>query len=510
MDNKFLESIGVDVTVEPGRILEQLEEKQLEYFERLENVSDEARENELKKILQRIEEETVQVKKVVDAISRSLIVDDGSEEGKKEAPGKKDNKIAKEIEGLKKQSGQQSDPGQVQSGKPKQDSSQVQSGKPKQDSNQVQNGKPKQDSGQVQSGESKPGSGQGQNEKKQSDPGPGKADQAAPAGRNDISAGLQSYKKGDYQTAFRIFSELSEKRDANAQLLLARMYEKGEGTSRNEDRARFWYKSSADIGNPDAQYAYGTLILANTSSTDNEEEVKTGMMYLERAADQGHAEAMDRHIELALRGIKDSQRIYRAMGYCDIRTAQMKDSYDKNIYQDKKKALQEKRKNEARQEKAQKVPTNISIIGNILYIVGFLYLFRGIHPELWEGIKFLGFLPSVKPGMIIPWDTFTAWAGSFLPVEGIFGIEVLAVGAALSSIGATIYRKKSAKRFGKFTRYVFFAIFAWHVWASVTLDEPMPEEEIFMAVIVPMILGIIVGKIVKRIFKMNEEKDDDE
>ncbi len=474
MDNKFLESIGVDVTVEPGRIMEQLEEKQLEYFERLENASDEARENELKKILQRIEDETVQVKKVVDAISRSLIVDDGSEEGKKEAPGKKDNKIAKEIEGLKKQSGQQSDPGQVQSGKPKQDSGQV------------------------------------QNEKKQSDPGPGKADQAAPAGRNDISAGLQSYKKGDYQTAFRIFSELSEKRDANAQLLLARMYEKGEGTSRNEDRARFWYKSSADIGNPDAQYAYGTLILANTSSTDNEEEVKTGMTYLERAADQGHAEAMDRHIELALRGIKDSQRIYRAMGYCDIRTAQMKDSYDKNIYQDKKKALQEKRKNEARQEKAQKVPTNISIIGNILYIVGFLYLFRGIHPELWEGIKFLGFLPSVKPGMIIPWDTFTAWAGSFLPVEGIFGIEVLAVGAALSSIGATIYRKKSAKRFGKFTRYVFFAIFAWHVWASVTLDEPMPEEEIFMAVIVPMILGIIVGKIVKRIFKMNEEKDDDE
>lgn len=474
MDNKFLESIGVDVTVEPGKILEQLEEKQLEYFERLENVSDEARENELKKILQRIEDETVQVKKVVDAISRSLIVDDGSEEGKKEAPGKKDNKIAKEIEGLKKQSGQQSDPGQVQSGKPK------------------------------------PGSGQVQNEKKQSDPGPGKADQAAPAGRNDISAGLQSYKKGDYQTAFRIFSELSEKRDANAQLLLARMYEKGEGTSRNEDRARFWYKSSADIGNPDAQYAYGTLILANTSSTDNEEEVKTGMTYLERAADQGHAEAMDRHIELALRGIKDSQRIYRAMGYCDIRTAQMKDSYDKNIYQDKKKALLEKRKNEARQEKAQKVPTNISIIGNILYIVGFLYLFRGIHPELWEGIKFLGFLPSVKPGMIIPWDTFTAWAGSFLPVEGIFGIEVLAVGAALSSIGATIYRKKSAKRFGKFTRYVFFAIFAWHVWASVTLDEPMPEEEIFMAVIVPMILGIIVGKIVKRIFKMNEEKDDDE
>ncbi len=469
-----MESIGVDVTVEPGKILEQLEEKQLEYFERLENVSDEARENELKKILQRIEDETVQVKKVVDAISRSLIVDDGSEEGKKEAPGKKDNKIAKEIEGLKKQSGQQSDPGQVQSGKPKQDSGQV------------------------------------QNEKKQSDPGPGKADQAAPAGRNDISAGLQSYKKGDYQTAFRIFSELSEKRDANAQLLLARMYEKGEGTSRNEDRARFWYKSSADIGNPDAQYAYGTLILANTSSTDNEEEVKTGMTYLERAADQGHAEAMDRHIELALRGIKDSQRIYRAMGYCDIRTAQMKDSYDKNIYQDKKKALQEKRKNEARQEKAQKVPTNISIIGNILYIVGFLYLFRGIHPELWEGIKFLGFLPSVKPGMIIPWDTFTAWAGSFLPVEGIFGIEVLAVGAALSSIGATIYRKKSAKRFGKFTRYVFFAIFAWHVWASVTLDEPMPEEEIFMAVIVPMILGIIVGKIVKRIFKMNEEKDDDE
>ena len=81
MDNKFLESIGVDVIVEPGRILEQLEEKQLEYFERLENVSDEARENELKKILQRIEKETVQVKKVVDAISRSLIVDDGSEEG---------------------------------------------------------------------------------------------------------------------------------------------------------------------------------------------------------------------------------------------------------------------------------------------------------------------------------------------------------------------------------------------------------------------------------------------
>ena len=51
MDKKFLESIGVHTEDGLAAILEQLEEKQLEYFERLENVNDSKREEELKQIL---------------------------------------------------------------------------------------------------------------------------------------------------------------------------------------------------------------------------------------------------------------------------------------------------------------------------------------------------------------------------------------------------------------------------------------------------------------------------
>ena len=101
MDKKFLESIGVHTEDGLAAILEQLEEKQLEDFERLENVNDSKREEELKQILSKIEKATESVKEELNAIQTAIIVD-GPEAEKTEKKEKKAQPKKEKNEALKK------------------------------------------------------------------------------------------------------------------------------------------------------------------------------------------------------------------------------------------------------------------------------------------------------------------------------------------------------------------------------------------------------------------------
>ena len=488
MDKKFLESIGVHTEDGLAAILEQLEEKQLEYFERLENVNDSKREEELKQILSKIEKATESVKEELNAIQTAIIVDgpevEKTEKKEKKAQSKKEKNEAlkKDIEKMKNRAQQKPE----EKAKPEQ----------KKDTQQtVKNGERK-DAQQTAK----------QDDRKDVQQAARKGDQADPQ-QTALSAALQNYQKGDYKRAFQQFTELGEKKKHPvAQLMLARMYEKGEGTAVNKDRAEFWYKSAADGGNPDAQYAYAVLMLASGSGTSDNTNTKTGMSYMEKAAEQNYQAAIDKYIELSLQDGMNTQWLTRAMAYCDRGANLVQGSYEKDQYQKKKKELEEKRKRLNKAKNAGTLPTILSLMGNVLYVVSFVYMFWGLHPNYTTMVSFFSKIPMAPEKLIIPWQTLTEWAssGGFLTINGIFAMELLVVAAALTTIGAVHSRKKFAKKISSLVPWVAVAMTVWHIYVWHTATEYLKQFAVksFIAFFVPIIIGWAIGSAVKSVFKM--------
>ena len=54
--------------------------------------------------------------------------------------------------------------------------------------------------------------------------------------------GLAAAEKGDHQTAFQFWKPLAEQGDANAQLLLGGVHEKGKGVKQDDIEAVKWYR----------------------------------------------------------------------------------------------------------------------------------------------------------------------------------------------------------------------------------------------------------------------------
>jgi len=67
----------------------------------------------------------------------------------------------------------------------------------------------------------------------------------------DFSAGVKAYNLGDYVTALRIFRQLAEQGDADAQYNLGAMYSKGLGVTQDYIQAHMWYNLAAAQGQKD-------------------------------------------------------------------------------------------------------------------------------------------------------------------------------------------------------------------------------------------------------------------
>ena len=57
-----------------------------------------------------------------------------------------------------------------------------------------------------------------------------------------------AYARGDYATAFKIWLPLAEQGSAQAQLNVARMYERGEWVAQDKQAAAEWYGKAAEQG----------------------------------------------------------------------------------------------------------------------------------------------------------------------------------------------------------------------------------------------------------------------
>ena len=75
----------------------------------------------------------------------------------------------------------------------------------------------------------------------------------------------------------------------DAQLKLARAYERGNGVSKNDQEALKWYRSAAEHGNPEAQENLGVIYLAGEIVKQDKHEA---FAWFQKSARQGNADAM--------------------------------------------------------------------------------------------------------------------------------------------------------------------------------------------------------------------------
>ncbi len=98
-------------------------------------------------------------------------------------------------------------------------------------------------------------------------------------------AGLDAYKKGDYETAYKEWKALAEQGDAEAQTNLGLMYDNGQGVTQDDKEAVKWYRLAAEQGDADAQFNLGVMYENGQGVTqDDKESVK----WYRLAAEQEH------------------------------------------------------------------------------------------------------------------------------------------------------------------------------------------------------------------------------
>ncbi|MDP4409635.1 hypothetical protein QR507_25800, partial [Escherichia coli] len=81
----------------------------------------------------------------------------------------------------------------------------------------------------------------------------------APAAPGDDAA-YEAFDQGRYITALNLALKAAEKGDPQAHTLIGRIYVDGYGTQSNPALGAQWYARGAELGDPEAQFAYGAML----------------------------------------------------------------------------------------------------------------------------------------------------------------------------------------------------------------------------------------------------------
>lgn len=77
--------------------------------------------------------------------------------------------------------------------------------------------------------------------------------------RSDQERGWAAYERGDYSLAAELIRPYAEQGDPEAQFKLGRMFQEGQGVSKDYAEAVKWYRLSAATGQPFAQNNLGVM-----------------------------------------------------------------------------------------------------------------------------------------------------------------------------------------------------------------------------------------------------------
>ena len=118
----------------------------------------------------------------------------------------------------------------------------------------------------------------------------------------DLASAKHDYQEKNYAAALKESTPLAEQGNADAQVLLGRMYLMGQGVTQDRDQAMKWFKAAAVQGNADAQFLLSSMLLLP------QKDVGEGMKWLRLSADQGMRDAQYLLGKTYLQGLKDVPR----------------------------------------------------------------------------------------------------------------------------------------------------------------------------------------------------------
>lgn len=411
MDVELLNALGIDSKKDLKELIEALEDKQGEFFERLETVSDEARRDELSELLSQIDAQIAQLKAQLKAMSSGIVIDAGAasatseEAAKKEAEKREAEK--KEAEKAKKAAEAQ----KIQELKKREAERRKQADQAAAAAASAQNAASQQGASKQQSGASKASANKQQvssSKQPSANNTPQQPATSAPQGPADLKQGLVLYNKKSFTGAFAIFKPLAEKGDVTAEYMLGSMYHRGEGTPQDEDRAKFWMEKAAKAGDVNAQYDYAIMLLSDVHNQD----LIMGMHYLGLAADQDHKESLIKFVELS-QGSDELYILQDAVQYCKKLIATTEDSFDKQKYTTTLSNLTAKLKVAKKQESIANRASKLTIIGAIISIISIVSIFLGVHQQYFIAETFLGSFPrGLQEFLFGGWMDITKSGGS--------------------------------------------------------------------------------------------------
>ena len=98
-----------------------------------------------------------------------------------------------------------------------------------------------------------------------------------------LDQGFEAVKKGDYQTALKLWKPLADQGDARAQYNLGLMYRNGNGIQDDVEAAK-WFRKAAENGDVKAQHNLGMMY---TKGEGVEQDYAEAVKWYRKAADQG-------------------------------------------------------------------------------------------------------------------------------------------------------------------------------------------------------------------------------
>ncbi len=118
-------------------------------------------------------------------------------------------------------------------------------------------------------------------------PAPAAPSSPAPTTMADVTAAL-THK--EYEKAAQLAAPLAEAGNREAQFIMGRLYDTGQGVPADADQAAAWYEKSANQGYPKAQYYYGLMFENGRGVPQNYQEA---VAWYRKAAIQGDAVAQN-------------------------------------------------------------------------------------------------------------------------------------------------------------------------------------------------------------------------
>src|SRR5215468_9791298 len=119
---------------------------------------------------------------------------------------------------------------------------------------------------------------------------------------SDLTSAKRAYQEKDYVTALKELTPLAGQGDAEAQMILGKMYLQGQGVLKDSEQAIKLFKASAAQGNADAQFFLGSIYLLPHT------DVAEGVKWLRLSAEQGNQDAQLLLGKAYLQGDKDLPR----------------------------------------------------------------------------------------------------------------------------------------------------------------------------------------------------------